>query len=143
MRVLVGCKSDLEEEREVSEVMIMINIITITIIIIIISRSLKCKDKRLQRRWSPGTQHLMNWSIWSLLDILSRWRETSALSGSNVDLLFLELTKEMLVKRKPEGPTCNETSPDKLGGGREVMLVQYSTRSSSIALSILFQRYPA
>merc|ERR1712013_540764 len=50
----------------------------------------------------------------------SRWRETSALSGSNVDLLFLELTKEMLVKRKPEGPTCNETSPDKLGGGREV-----------------------
>ena len=45
MRVLVGCKSDLEEEREVSEVMIMINIITI--IIIIISRSLKCRDKRL------------------------------------------------------------------------------------------------
>ena len=64
VRVLVGCKSDLEEEREVSEVMIMINIITITIIItiiiiIIISRSLKCKDKRLQRRWSPGTRHLM------------------------------------------------------------------------------------
>ena len=57
----------------------------------------------------------------ALLDILStRWRETSALSGSNVDLLFLELTKEMLAKRKPEGPTSNETSPDKLGDGREV-----------------------
>ena len=54
-----------------------------------------------------------------MLDILTRWRETSALSGSNVDMLFLELTKEMLAKRKPEGPTSNETQPDLLGDGRE------------------------
>jgi len=80
VRVLVGCKSDLEEEREVSEV--------------------------------QGQK--------AAKEIESRWRETSALSGSNVDMLFLELTKEMLAKRKPEGPTSNETPPDKLGDGREV-----------------------
>jgi len=94
VRVLVGCKADLEEEREVAA-----------------SQGQKAAE-----------------------EMESRWSETSALTGSNVDLLFLELTQEMLSKRQVYGPSKGVEdqgpTPRGPGEGREVLCLQQRVESS-------------
>jgi len=103
VRVLVGCKADLEEEREVAA-----------------SQGQKAAE-----------------------EMESRWSETSALTGSNVDLLFLELTQEMLSKRQVYGPSngvhgpssngvpqAQSLTPRGPGEGREVLCLQQRVESS-------------
>jgi len=95
VRVLVGCKADLEEEREVTA-----------------SQGQKAAE-----------------------EMESRWSETSALTGSNVDLLFLELTQEMLAKRQVYGPSKGVQdrggpTPRGPGEGREVLCLQQRVETS-------------
>lgn len=94
VRVLVGCKADLEEEREVAA--------------------------------SQGQK--------AAQEMESRWSETSALTGSNVENLFLELTQEMLAKRQVYGPPSKGVqgggSPQGPGEGREVSCLQHRVETS-------------
>lgn len=92
VRVLVGCKADLEDEREVTG-----------------SQGQKAAE-----------------------EMESRWSETSALTGSNVDHLFLELTQEMLAKRQVYGPSNGVQGPTPRGPGegREVLCLQQRVQTS-------------
>ena len=110
VRVLVGCKADLDEEREVAA-----------------SQGQKAAEEMESRYF-----FFVEWA--HLTETSFRWSETSALTGSNVDLLFLELTQEMLAKRQVYGPSKGVhdqgPTPRGPGEGREVLCLQQRVESS-------------
>ena len=82
-------------------------------------RSPASRARKLQKKWSPGIFIIS--FINTALVVTSRWTETSALTGSNVDLLFLELAQEMLAKRQPYGQGVHQGPTSRgPGDGREV-----------------------
>ena len=130
VRVLVGCKADLEEEREVAAS--QYSIVYIIYIKVAASQGQKAAEE-MESRYSS--------QIWAALIklllafFMFRWTETSALTGSNVDLLFLELTQEMLARRQVYGPSKGVQgqggpTPRGPGEGREVVCLQQRVETS-------------